>query len=41
MREREMPRDEKMSIKRLGILSATAITIPLDTSNAIPTKMVA
>jgi hypothetical protein len=41
MSESEIPSDEKMSIKRRGILSATINVMPFETNSAIPTKMVA
>jgi hypothetical protein len=37
MSESEVPSDEKMSIKRRGILSATIKVMPFDTSKAMPT----
>ena len=37
MSESEIPSDEKMSIKRRGILSATIKVMPFDTSKAMPT----
>ncbi len=39
--DREIPRDDRMSIDRLGILSATIRVMPLETSRAMPTNMVA
>ena len=41
MSESDIPSDEKMSIKRRGILSATINVMPFDTNSAMPTKMVA